>query len=341
MIVLYRELAGYFVNTMNYIADHHQVAIDILAYPVKSDAPFRFEFSKNIRVMDRREASLPALQELGKYDLIFCGGWSDDLYLKYVKVNHEVPSLLGFDKQWLGSFRDRASVIYLRWFVRNYFDFAFVPGAEQVEFARRMGFSEANVYSGAYTCEVSLLSRVYEAGKRNEEHPYRIIYTGRYAPEKQIETLWSVFSSLSDDFPGWELHCAGTGPLWESRTHHPKIFHHGFLQGEELHTWMKKGGIFVLPSAYEPWGVVVNEFATAGYPLILSDRVGARTGLLTPANGWQFPHQDADALRKCLKEAMNTDPEKLKRMGEESHRLGIRLDERQYADSILRMMASA
>ena len=33
--------------------------------------------------------------------------------------------------------------------------------------------------------------------------------------------------------------------------------------------------VFALLSAHEPWGVVVNEAAACGLPLVLSDRVGA------------------------------------------------------------------
>ena len=36
----------------------------------------------------------------------------------------------------------------------------------------------------------------------------------------------------------------------------------------------------VLPSAYEPWGLVVNEALEAGVPVIVSDRVGARKDLV-------------------------------------------------------------
>ena len=47
------------------------------------------------------------------------------------------------------------------------------------------------------------------------------------------------------------------------------------MQPEDLLAFMSTGKAFVLPSTFEPWGVAVHEFAAAGYPLILSDAVGA------------------------------------------------------------------
>lgn len=340
ILVLYRELAGYFVNSMNYLADQHNVKIDIVAYPIKEDAPFRFEFSKNIRVIDRTNLTLLELQTLGKFDLIFCGGWADALYLNYVKSNSSIPSLLGFDKQWLGSLRDRLGAFYLKWKVRPLFDFAFVPGLEQIQFAERMGFEKPNVYSGAYTCNVDDYNQVYQRRIGMNQTPRRLIYAGRYAPEKGIDLLWSVFLELSDEFPDWELHCIGTGALASDAPNHPKIIHHGFLQGRPLFDVMASGELFVLPSLYEPWGVVVNEFAVAGYPLLLSNRVGARTGLLTDKNGWVFDYGSKVALKTAIARAMKCSREELKKMGQISHTLGVQLDESQYANSILEMMAS-
>ena len=63
--------------------------------------------------------------------------------------------------------------------------------------------------------------------------------------------------------------------------------------------------VFALLSRHEPWGVVVNEAAACGLPLVLSDRVGAAPDLLREGeNGFLVPVDDApaaaDALRKLV-----------------------------------------
>jgi glycosyltransferase involved in cell wall biosynthesis len=46
---------------------------------------------------------------------------------------------------------------------------------------------------------------------------------------------------------------------------------------------------FVLPSVFEPWGLVVNEVMNAGKPVIVSDQVGSGADLVEPGvNGEVF-----------------------------------------------------
>ena len=67
--------------------------------------------------------------------------------------------------------------------------------------------------------------------------------------------------------------------------------------------------VFALLSQWEPWGVVVNEAAASGLPLVLSDQVGAAPDLLRDGeNGVLVPAGDvaaaAAALRRYLDPAL-------------------------------------
>src|SRR5581483_6183719 len=60
--------------------------------------------------------------------------------------------------------------------------------------------------------------------------------------------------------------------------------------------------VFCLLSTHEPWGVVVNEAAACGLPLVLSDRVGAAADLLRDGeNGVLVPAGDVDAAAAALR----------------------------------------
>jgi glycosyltransferase involved in cell wall biosynthesis len=342
MLVLYRELAGYFVNNMNNLAENHDVSIDIVAYAVQSDAPFQFSFHPNIRVFKRNETTDNQINEwviTGQYDLIFCGGWSDKGYLAAIAQKGSTPAMLGFDKQWLGTIKDRLATLYLRFKVKSLFDYAFVPGSEQTTFAQHMGFADNTIFQGAYTCETKRFDQIFQWRQSNTSAiKKQVFFAGRYVMEKDIELLWSVAAELLNEQPVWEFHFIGKGPLWEKRLIHPRVIHHGFLDGNQLETTIRTGAIFVLPSVYEPWGVVVNEFAAAGYPLVLSDKVGARTGLKGNKNAIIFPAANAVALHFALQEMMlKTDEERLE-LGMESHALSMRINEANYASTILKMM---
>lgn len=343
MLVLYRELAGYIVNCLEYLAKQENLKIDIVAYPVAAEAPFSFTFSERISVRRRSEVSDQMLAEMvssGKYDLIFCGGWFDKGYLNAVSKKGNIPAVIGFDKQWKGSLKDHLATLYLRIKVTPLFDFAFVPGSEQVTFASKMGFSKAKIKTGIYVCDNPRFNRVFEKRKSNPELiKQRVIYAGRYIPEKDIVNLMSVSAEiLNERNDNWEFHFIGTGALWEQRIAHPKIIHHGFLDGTNLDEMMTTGSIFILPSLFEPWGVVVNEFAMAGYPMILSNQVGARTSLLNAQNGIEFPAGDRDAMKKALNTMMNLEAHELLKYGQKSHELAEKINEEGFANSIMQMM---
>lgn len=343
MLVLYRELAGYFVNSMNYLAEKHKVNIDIIAYPVKSDAPFRFEFSEFIRVYERdqmTQADIIGMMDNQPPDLIFCGGWSDKGYLSAIKHKPHIPALIGFDKQWLGSLKDFVASAYLRLTVRSLFDYAFVPGEQQAQFARAMGFRGQEIFKGAYTCETKRFQSIYaQRQTRTNRVEKKLVYAGRYAPEKDIQNLWNVFAKLraENKLTKWTLHCIGTGPLYDQRIMHDSIVHHGFLQGKKLDEIMLDADVFILPSVYEPWGVVANEFALSGYPLILSSAVGAATALLE-GNGILFKAGDIGDLENALLQMDAWSDHVITSFSEKSHHLSSVLDEEQYAMSILKMM---
>lgn len=342
MLVLYRELAGYFVNNMNNLAENHNVSIDIVAYAVQSDAPFQFAFHPNISVFKRNETTDSQIKEWissGRYNLIFCGGWSDKGYLTAISQKRNTPALIGFDKQWLGSIKDRLATLYLNFKVKSLFDYAFVPGAEQTMFARQMGFTAETIFQGAYTCETIRFDKIFQWRQNNPKAiKKQVFFAGRYVVEKDVEMLWQVAEKLLNQHTEWEFHFIGRGPLWEKRLIHPRVTHHGFLDGKKLDETIQTGAIFVLPSIYEPWGVVVNEFAAAGYPLILSDKVGARKAMKGKNNAIIFPAANAEALYSALFEMMSKSNEELIQMGVESHSLSMHINEANYASVILKMM---
>jgi glycosyltransferase involved in cell wall biosynthesis len=78
---------------------------------------------------------------------------------------------------------------------------------------------------------------------------------------------------------------------------------------------------FALLSYHEPWGVVVNEAAACGLPLVLSDRVGAAYDLLRDGeNGYLVPAGDAARAAAALSR-LAASPEYRRALGERSRDL--------------------
>lgn len=76
-----------------------------------------------------------------------------------------------------------------------------------------------------------------------------------------------------------------------------RIEYAGFQAPEDLPKFFARADVFILPSRYDGWGVVVNQALGAGLPIICSDMVGAGRDLMEEeVNGLRFPAGDAAAL---------------------------------------------
>lgn len=94
----------------------------------------------------------------------------------------------------------------------------------------------------------------------------------------------------------------------------------GFMNQTQLPAIYCASDLFVLPSEYDAFGVVVNESMLCGCAVAVSDHVGAGLDLVHKENGFVFPTGDVDALAALIREA-SADPEKLRQMGQESKRI--------------------
>ena len=76
--------------------------------------------------------------------------------------------------------------------------------------------------------------------------------------------------------------------------------------------------IFVLPSEYEPWGLVVNEAMASGLPVIATGKVGAARDLIVGGeNGYLVPENDPVALASAIDRACESE-EHLSLLGEKA-----------------------
>lgn len=341
ILVLYTELAYYTVKCFSELASAFDVNIHILRQPVNKSAPFKFELSHpNIHYHNAQDYDLEKLLKLYselKPQLIYCAGWTNKTYLKLCKLKHgECKTLLGFDTPWNGSIRQQAGAIYSKVFITPYFHYAFIPGKAQSVLALKMGFNHKQIITGAYAADVDL----YANANINHNRPKVLLFVGRYAPEKWIAQLCSTFLKLKShgELTDWKLHCIGVGsyqiPVHES------IVDLGFKQPDELVEEIKNAGIFILPSVFEPWGVVVHEMAAAGLPLILSDAVGSREVFLVDGkNGYSFPSGNIQIMEEVIKKMCNLNPETLKSMSIESQKMAREITPINWAQTLYKLIA--
>jgi len=94
-----------------------------------------------------------------------------------------------------------------------------------------------------------------------------------------------------------------------------RIVFAGFQPPEKLPQLFAQADVFVLPSRYDGWGVVVNQAIGAGLPVVCSDMVGAGYDLVDDeANGLKFRAGDVTSLTEKM-ERFILDPAIIKSWG--------------------------
>jgi glycosyltransferase involved in cell wall biosynthesis len=147
---------------------------------------------------------------------------------------------------------------------------------------------------------------------RNRRH---IIYCGRLISVKRVDLLVNAFVDIAQDRPDWNLIVVGDGPLREGLAKsipsplQSRVHWLGFVDDQATIARLQRGAdVAVLPSDYEPWGVVVNESVAAGLATVVSDMVGAGPELVHDrVNGRVFPDGDQIALTAALRDVTDTD----------------------------------
>ena len=115
----------------------------------------------------------------------------------------------------------------------------------------------------------------------------------------------------------------------------------GFVNQSKLPSAYCAADLFVLPSLFEPFGLVVNEAMLCGLPVAVSDRVGAKFDLVRPdENGYVFPAGDVEALAAILRQIL-PDPEKRARMGAAARHRMETWSPREYTDGVVRAVQLA
>jgi glycosyltransferase involved in cell wall biosynthesis len=352
LLILYTEIAGYTLACLReFVLQYPKVEIHLVRWPVNEEAPFDFSFDRKITVYERNKLTGKQLLELAEKiqpTAILCSGWIDKDYLSVCKKwKNKIPVILVMDNKWLGTWKQQIARLVSSFSILRRFNFAWVPGEEQKKYALHLGFPEKNTRTGFYSADVPFFHQNYLASRelKSKKMPHRFIFAGRYYDFKGVNELWEAFvkwktsSSLGEKENDWELWCVGTGDV--APVEHSAIKHLGFVQPENMREIMNETGVFILPSLVEPWGVAVHEFAAAGFPLLLSEQVGAAsTFLKNGQNGFSFKSGDVDGIITAMKSISALSNEKIFRMGEISSELAETITPRTWSETLFEIIKS-
>jgi glycosyltransferase involved in cell wall biosynthesis len=340
IIFLYTRLASYFMTCVNELAKH-VAEIHIVCSPPDVNAPFTFEPPANVFIHSRKDfttQSLIKFVEGIQPNLITSSGWRDFSYLTVCKrMKGRMPVVLLMDNQWRNSLKQRFLCLISSRFLQPVFTHVWVPGSPQDDYARRLGFKPAQIIHNFYCADTNYFGKFAHHRIEAEQIPRRFLYIGRYVHEKGIDILINAFTTLQIEHPNnWELWCVGTGPLTNQFENKPGIKHFGFLQPSEMDKILSNCGVFVLPSRFEQWGVVIQEMAASGFPLIASSAVGAAVDYLEEGqNGFSFESECTDSLKSAILRMIQMTDVELVNMARHSHKVGLMHTPEKWAEMVM------
>jgi glycogen(starch) synthase len=132
-------------------------------------------------------------------------------------------------------------------------------------------------------------------------------YAGRLVYEKGVQHLVGAMPRLREQHPGLRVVIAGDGPFRPELEQEADrlglrdaVAFPGFLTVGELPAVLGATDATVVPSMYEPFGMVALEAAAAGAPLAVA-ATGGLTEIVEPGvTGVMFPHSNPDALAEAV-----------------------------------------
>lgn len=138
-----------------------------------------------------------------------------------------------------------------------------------------------------------------------------ILSVGRIVHLKGYDVLLKAFSRIKD--PSWGLYVIGGGISEEfqqiiTNENIENVHFLDFKLPDELKRYYKAADIFVLPTRFDPWGLVINEAMAAGLPIITTYACGAGTEMVEPQkNGYLYEPENIEILETYLRSLMESE----------------------------------
>lgn len=193
-------------------------------------------------------------------------------------------------------------------------------GTANREYWQSYGATDEQIHMAPFAIDNDQVARL--AGERTPANgsPIRFVYVGRMIPRKGVDLLLRAFNDICVTHEA-TLTLVGDGASrdeWmqlQTPQARQRTIWHGRMSNHEVFQQFSDADVFVLPSRYEPWGLVVNEAMAAGLPVIADRRCGAAVDLVeTGKTGVLLEELSVDSLRAAMFRFIS-DPQVAEQMG--------------------------
>lgn len=340
---LWNDLNGYINACLKELAGRENVDLFVCHECTEWSAPYddaQFKWLKR-RVLWNKNTDLTALhKDLHNFSpqIVVFASWNKPFYRAVAKsFAGKAWRVMGMDNCWLGTTKQRIGTLIAPFYVRPLADAVWVPGERQAIFAQKLGFEQRVIMRGSLSCDQRPITKAYlERIEQRRSLPHIFLYVGRFVPEKGLDTLSRAYTSYRKRCANpWPLVCYGVGSGKAILDGKEGIRIEGFVQPDQMPATLTSAGCLILPSDFEPWALVVHEAASAGLPIIASERVGAAVHLVQPNyNGFIFGSRDVDGLTDMMVRISSMDNERLECMSQASYCLSQQFSPGRWVDTL-------
>jgi glycosyltransferase involved in cell wall biosynthesis len=135
---------------------------------------------------------------------------------------------------------------------------------------------------------------VFYPNPRGPNQNPMLVCVSRVSKEKNLEDFFCL------DYPGARKIMVGDGPMREQyQQQYPDVEFVGFKTGKDLADYYRMADVFVFPSQWETFGIVMIEAMACGTPVAAYPAPGPMDVIDQGTTGWMVPDLKL-AVEKCL-----------------------------------------
>lgn len=342
ILMVYIEPTPYIVGLINTLMPICESQLDILFLGENRSQNWQISENKNWIILPEdkieRFKIIFRLLSKGQYRMIHTAGWGEPLCMLFIilaklfriKVTVETDTPIPHKlKLW------KRAIKRLIYPILFSFVNLFLPGGtRQAKYLEHYAVQPKRIFPVNMTVDVASIKETVHGFKLDDRQRIRshfnisekdivFLFVGRLEDYKGIMDLISAFSQIKNEHATFLI--VGDGSLREQIKSavciNKKICYLGRLIGKELIEIYFASDTLILPSHFEPWGLVVNEAMAVGRPVIVSDRVGCIDDLVIhQKTGWIYEAENIKELQTAI-EYFIANPDNRINMGVQSAKI--------------------
>lgn len=321
ILTLNMEVMDYNFSFYKYLVKKN-FKITLVHYDKIEDKNTPFELQENLnnpRLIKKSKLNIFNFKSFlnVKFELIIVSGWTNILYLfiaYYFKFKYKSKLIIAVDNFYKKSLRQKIGIYFLKFFLlHKVFDYCWIPSSFHSDLVTKIGFKRKQILNDLYSADTDFYSSMFDYSIKRKErnYPKNLLFVGRLEKVKGLDLLIEAWNSISNK-KGWKLTIVGNGSLDTKLTKINDCNLIPFSNKDDLLNIANNSGFFILPSRYEPWGVVIHEFVSAGLPVVCSKNCGSgKLFVQNNINGYIIQDLNVFNLAKFILKIIDLPKEKL------------------------------